>query len=50
MLNKPAGSPSKAPGPRTVETGQAGNSFLRRLKERKVIQTVAAFAGFAWIV
>jgi TolB-like protein len=50
MLNKPAGSPSKAPGPQTGETGQAGNSFLRRLKERKVIQTVAAFAGFAWIV
>jgi TolB-like protein len=50
MPNKPAGGPSKAPGPPARETGGAGNSFLRQLKERKVLPTAAAFAGFAWVV
>ncbi len=50
MLNKPIGSQSKVPGHQSRENGPGGNSFWSQLKDRKIVQTVAAFVGFGMII
>ena len=49
MLKKPTDGRFGDPPPLS-RTSEAGTSFLGRLKERKIVQAVAAFAGVAWIV